>query len=75
MLERIPETAETRRVAALARTAGGAVDDPAARLDALLDQVKDDQAARQEFLDLLELLGADDPRTPGYRKALTARLF
>ena len=75
LLERIPETPETRRVAALARTAGGAVEDPTARLDALLDQVKDDQAARQEFLDLLELLGADDPRTPSYRKALTARLF
>jgi putative thioredoxin len=75
LLARIPETAEARRVAALARTAGGAVEDPAARLDALLDRVKDDEAARQEFLDVLELLGPDDPRTPGYRKALTARLF
>ena len=75
LLERIPETAETRRVAALARTAGEAIDDPGARLDALLDRVKDDEAARQEFLDLLELLGQDDPRTAGYRKALTAKLF
>ena len=32
-------------------------------------------AARQEFLDLLETLGPDDPRTSGYRKALAARLF
>lgn len=75
LLGRIPETAETRRVAALARTDGGEIADPAGRLDALLDQVKDDEAARQEFLDVLELLGPDDPRTAEYRKALTARLF
>ncbi len=75
LLERIPETAETRRVAALARTSGVAMNDPAARLDALLGRVKDDEAARQEFLDVLELLGPDDPRTGEYRKALTAKLF
>ena len=37
--------------------------------------VKDDEAARQEFLDLLETLGPEDPRTAPYRKALAARLF
>ena len=77
LLARIPETAETRRIAALART-GEAVagdGDIPARLDALLDRVKGDDAARQEYLDLLELLGPDDPRTTDYRKALTARLF
>jgi putative thioredoxin len=76
LLDRVPESAATRRVAALARNgqefAGGDVTD---KLDALLDQVKDDDAARQEYLDLLELLGADDPRTADYRKQLTARLF
>jgi thioredoxin-like negative regulator of GroEL len=46
-----------------------------AKLDALLDRVKADPAARQEYLDLLELMGADDPRVTTYRKALTARLF
>jgi putative thioredoxin len=45
------------------------------KLDALLERVKEDEAARQEFVDLLEVLGPDDPRTPAYRKALTARLF
>ena len=58
---------------------GQQVDVPAdgvdALLDALLDRVKDDEAARQEFLDLLETLGPDDPRTARYRKALAARLF
>ena len=44
-------------------------------LDGLLERVKDDPDARQEFLDLLETLGPDDPRTLGYRKALSSRLF
>ena len=53
---------------------------PAARrsrrkLDELLDRVRDDDAARQEFVDLLETMGADDPRTNEYRRALAARLF
>lgn len=75
LLERIPETAETRRVAARARTGDAPVDDVPARLDALLDRVKADDEARQEYVDLLELLGPDDPRTAGYRKALAARLY
>ncbi len=44
-------------------------------LDGLLDRVKGDENARQEFLDLLETLGPEDPRTSQYRKALAARLF
>jgi len=40
-----------------------------------LPKVKDDEQARQEFLDLLETLGPDDPRTAPYRKALATRLF
>ena len=78
LLERIPPSAETRRVAALARVGrdGTAGDQPVdARLDALLERVASDEAARQEFLDLLELLGPDDPRTPAYRRQLTARIF
>lgn len=76
LLERIPETAETRRVAALARVGDGdGVVDPTAELDTLLERVKADEDARQRFVDLLELLGPDDPRTVEYRKALTARLF
>lgn len=80
LLARIPETADTRRIAAAARVgvddlAAPAVDDMAERLDGLLERVKDDDSARQEYLDVLELLGPDDPRTAGYRKALTARLF
>lgn len=79
LLSRVPETPEVRRVAALARLGGetpasanGSVED---RLDGLLDRVKQDEAARQEFLDLLAALGPEDPRTARYRRALTARLF
>jgi putative thioredoxin len=78
LLGRIPETAEVRRVAALARLGNGAVKgdtDLEGRLDGLLDRVKQDDEARQEFLDLLEAMGPGDPRTTEYRKALTARLF
>jgi putative thioredoxin len=77
LLARIPENAETRRVAALARLGDEAPadDDFDEKLNALLDRVKDDDAARQEYVDLLELMGADDPRTAAYRKALTARLY
>lgn len=81
LLARIPETAEVRRVAALARIGGTApvaeaVDDGVeVRLDALLELVKGDDAARQEFLDLLEVLGPEDPRTMQYRRAMTSRLF
>ena len=78
LLGRVPETAETRRLLAEARLAGrdDVVDTEVTDLlDGLLDRVKDDPDARQEFLDLLETLGPDDPRTVTYRKLLTSRLF
>jgi putative thioredoxin len=75
LLERIPETAATRRIAARARTGDAAVDGVEVKLDDLLNRVKEDDAARQEFVDLLEVLGPDDPRTSRYRRALTSRLF
>lgn len=74
-LARIPETDRTRLVAAKARTHLEPDDDHDATLTALLDTVKDDEDARQQFLDILELMGPHDPRTAAYRKKLTARLF
>ena len=44
-------------------------------LDGLLERVRADDSARQEFVDLLETLDPADPRTTRYRKALSARLF
>jgi putative thioredoxin len=81
LLDRIPETAEIRRVKALVRTGetangdGESADEITAKLDALLAQVKADDTARQEYVDLLEVLGPDDPRTADYRKRLTRQLF
>jgi len=76
LLTRLPESAETRRVAALARVGvPESQDDIDAELAVLLPQVKSDEEARQRFVDLLELLGVDDPRTAGWRKRLTAALF
>ena len=77
VLARIPESAETRRVAAVARlgTEPAAQDDVEGRLDDLLDRVRDDEEARQQYVDLLEVLGPDDPRTARYRKALASRIY
>jgi putative thioredoxin len=76
LLERVPETDEVRRVKAEARL--GTVtpaDDYDAELSDLLERVKGDDEARQRFVDILELMGPNDPRTASYRKQLTARLF
>jgi len=79
LLQRIPETPETRRLLAEARLAANHTDlvetDVDSRLTGLLDRARDDPDAHQEFLDLLETLGPDDPRTATYRRALASRLF
>jgi putative thioredoxin len=82
LLARIPETPAVRALAAEARLLTSGVDiahtDSAevdARLNGLLERVRDDDSARQEFVDLLETLGPDDPRTNAFRRALAARLF
>ena len=81
LLERVPETPETRRLIALARVQGSG-DAPAggasgveAELAELLPRVKADEDARQRFVDLLEVLGPDDPRTTAWRKRLSTALF
>ncbi len=82
ILARIPETDATRALAADARLLEAGVDvsdtgrdEIAGKLDGLLEKVRDDEGARQEFVDLLEALGPSDPRTNEYRRALAARLF
>jgi putative thioredoxin len=75
LLEKIPESADTRRVAALARTGPSNPADVEIRLLGLLDQVKADEDARQQFVDLLELLPDEDPAKAQWRRKLTAQLF
>lgn len=77
LLERIPETAQTRHLAALAR-AGGRPEGGDAAVEAelaqLLDRVRSDDDARAHFVDLLEVLGDDDSRA-AWRRKLSASLF
>lgn len=75
LLGRVPETDDVRKAAAAARLSMKAPDDYDQQLEKLLDVVKTDEAARQQFLDILEMMGADDPRTAAWRKKLTARLY
>lgn len=78
LIARIPENPETARIGALARTNLASSDanvDVEARLEELLAKVKDDDDARQEFVDLLTVLGAAHPNTASWRKRLTAQLF
>ena len=73
LLEKIPETPETRRVLAMARLED--VGDIDAELNELIEKVKVDDGSRDRFIDLLELLGPDDPRTSEWRQRLTSALF
>lgn len=78
LLARVPETPEVRALAARARLEEHGIDtssDITATLDSLLERAGDDDVARQELVDLLETLGADDPRTATYRRALASKLF
>jgi putative thioredoxin len=78
-LQRLPQTETGRALAAEARLLEAGVDFSddgiVSKLDELLERVREDDAARQEFVDLLETMGSADPRTNEYRRALAARLF
>jgi len=75
LLARIPETPTSRHLAALARTSDEELGDIDTELEELLGQAKDDDDARQKFLDLLEVLGPEDPRTAEWRRRLSSALF
>lgn len=77
LLQRIPESSESRRIAATARTSdsSGQLDEVDAELGLLLTQVKVDDVARQRFVDLLEVMSPDDPRTTEWRRKLSTALF
>jgi putative thioredoxin len=75
LMKRIPESPETRHLAALARNGSQDETDIVTQLEGLLLRVKLDQDARQQFLDLLELLGPDHELTAEYRKKLSSALF
>lgn len=75
LMKRIPESPETRHLSARARNGTPDQDEIVEKLDALLLRVKTDEEARQEFVDLLELLGPTHELTAEYRKKLSSALF
>jgi putative thioredoxin len=79
LLARVPETPDLHQLAAEARLAESQVDargqEIAPLLEQLLDRVRDDEAARQEYLDLLDTLGPESSMATDFRKRLAARLF
>jgi len=50
-------------------------DDYDTELAGLLPQVKSDEQAKSRYLEILDIMGVDDPRTVGHRRKLTAQLF
>jgi len=50
-------------------------DDYDTELAGLLPQVKTDEQAKTRYLEILDIMGVDDPRTVGHRRKLTAQLF
>ena len=75
ILKTIPETDRVRVTIAAARSAFVPDDEYDKQLTALLLSVKTDDQAKQQYLDTLQRMGPNDPRTSDYRKKLTAQLF
>ncbi len=78
ILGKIPETAEVRRVLAMIRTGKtgfGSDEELEAKLGELLTQVKGNDEKRQEFIDMLEVMGPNNPLTAEWRKKLSTALF
>jgi putative thioredoxin len=81
LLEKIPETPETRRIAAKARlsldgtTGGMSEEEIDAKVVELLEHVPGDDAARQQIVDLLATMDPASPRLGELRRAFASRLF
>ena len=75
LLKRIPESSETRRIEALARTGDITPDEIIERLEYLLERVSGNDEARQEFVDLLDVLGSESDQANSFRRKLASKLF
>ena len=73
LLERVPQNPDVRHLAALARAE--AVEDIDSQLNELLMQAKEDDEARQAFIDLLEVLGSGNPKATEWRRKLASALY
>lgn len=75
LLKRIPESQETRHIAARARTGSLPETQILEKLDELLPHVKADEDARTEFVDLLDVLGPKNVEVKNYRQKLSRALY
>ncbi|MBF82097.1 MAG: co-chaperone YbbN [Actinobacteria bacterium] len=75
LLKRIPESPETRHISAQARTGDRSETEILERLDNLLKIVKSDENAREEFVDLLDVLGPENSETKTYRQKLSREIY
>ncbi len=75
LLKRIPESSETRRIEALARTGDITQDEIIERLEYLLEHVSGNDEARQEFVYLLDILGSESEQANSFRRKLASKLF
>ena len=75
LLNKIPESAESRQLLAIARTGDVKTDEIHERLENLLTKVKEDEDARQEYVDLLDVMGPESEEATKYRRKLASKLF
>ena len=75
LLKRVPESPETRHIAAQARTGHRPQTEILERLEELLKIVKSDEGAREEFVDLLDVLGPENSETKTYRQKLSREIY
>ena len=75
LLKRIPESSETRRIEAVARTGDVTHEEIIAKLDTLLNKVSENDDARKEYVDLLDVLGSESEEANLYRRKLSSKLF
>ena len=75
MLKRIPESSATRRIEAVARTGDVTHEEIIAKLENLLNKVSENDDARKEYVDLLDVLGSESEEANLYRRKLSSKLF
>ena len=75
ILKKIPESGETRRIVALARTGDISNEEIIRKLDSLLETVSENEDDRKQYVDLLDVLGPDSEEATSYRRKLASILF
>lgn len=78
VISKVPENLETKKIIAVLKLGGSEVlqnQNLESQLDDLLAKVKHDPVARQQYLDILDAIGPENPKTSYYRRQLTSQLF